>query len=1366
MKQKQLWGSIIGAVLVLGAGLVGVASAQQPPESALTIISATDNQVVLELTVPDYTVETIVVADQPYQRLTIPGTTLIGSPGDPQVPVQGTMVGLPTLSNVSVTVVDADFETLSGYRLYPAPATRVTGDAINSVPPDFTQNVFTLNQNRYRTDAFFPEAPVAIGGTGLIRDQAVAQVQFYPLQYNPVTSEVRLYRRLRVRVTWTTPSARATSVARPESAAFDRVLQKTLLNYSSLPHRAVAPRAILPSVPRRQSATAGTPLLKIGVTEDGLYELTPTDLTSAGFNLTGIDFSTIKLTNRGAEIPIYAVDGNSNNVFDGNDVILFYGTAITDIYTVKNVYWLQAGGGGGQRMAIRNGSLAGGDTVPTQFPVTHHAEQDTVYWFMPGADNQEDHWFWDDRISPATSGLPTYRDYSLPLANISTTATTATLRVRQKGYTALGHRTKLYLNGTLLDDQSWSGQSVFDQVVDFSHNLLAENNVVRVEAADSGDALPHQMLVNWLELDYWDTYVAENDALVFGAPQAGTFQFEVTGFSDAAVQVFDVTTPTNVSVISDTTVVAVGANYTVQFRDSVPANVRYLALTPAQRKKPASIELDVPSSWKDPANGADYILITYKDFYTSALTLSNFRSSQGLRVATVKIEDIYDEFNAGIANPAAIRDFLSYAYHSWQSPAPTYVLLVSGATIDYRNLKNLGRVNYVPTHLTVTDLLGETPSDNWFVAVSGDDILPDMFIGRLTAQSSADVDEMVSKIIAYEQTPPDSSWNTNVLLVADDGNPPADNDPTFENLSEALITHLPPYFTPNKVYLLSDNPPAPKTDIINYIDSGSLLVNYSGHGNRDFWAQEKIFTVADVPGLNNTNKYPVVTVANCLNGFFVGSSKSMAEAFLESSNSGAVGVWADSSLSYPSGHLLLLSSFYDTFFKEYQYALGAATTAAKLNAYAQSTFWGELVETFVLFGDPATQLGVQIDYPTVQNTSPAAGATGVLRDEPLTITFSKPMSLTTVALSGAGTTGLTYTPAWNVDYTQVTFAHDTFDYGQTLTFTISGKDTLGNPLGPGTVPATWSFATVPAVGLNAVQLSGPTTGFTQTMYSFAAIAGPITATLPVTYTWQATGQLPVTHANGGLGDVMTFTWSITGPQAITVTAANRANVVSDTHVITIGSQLSSPPAARPVESVATSGPLTDSVNSSVALVATVSPLSATLPITFVWQATSQLPVTHTNSGLNDVATFVWDAPGTHVVTVTAQNSANMASATHTVHIEEQSASVHPLDGVTISGARVGTLQTVYQFTAAVSPITATLPVTYVWQTAGQAPQTHLGGSPGDVMTFTWNITGVQTITVTATNIGGTVSSTHLITVTDGQAPAPNLTAIFLPLILR
>jgi predicted outer membrane repeat protein len=85
-----------------------------------------------------------------------------------------------------------------------------------------------------------------------------------------------------------------------------------------------------------------------------------------------------------------------------------------------------------------------------------------------------------------------------------------------------------------------------------------------------------------------------------------------------------------------------------------------------------------------------------------------------------------------------------------------------------------------------------------------------------------------------------------------------------------------------------------------------------------------------------------------------------------------------------------------------------------------------------------------------------------------------------------------------------------------------------------------------------VTVGGPSTGVPGTAYPFVAQVGPPTATLPLSTTWQATGQAPVVHT-GDLTttDTISFTWSTTGTQVITVTASNVAGAVSGTHVIAI-----------------------------------------------------------------------------------------------------------------------------------------------------------------------------------------------------------------------
>jgi 3',5'-cyclic AMP phosphodiesterase CpdA len=83
-----------------------------------------------------------------------------------------------------------------------------------------------------------------------------------------------------------------------------------------------------------------------------------------------------------------------------------------------------------------------------------------------------------------------------------------------------------------------------------------------------------------------------------------------------------------------------------------------------------------------------------------------------------------------------------------------------------------------------------------------------------------------------------------------------------------------------------------------------------------------------------------------------------------------------------------------------------------------------------------------------------------------------------------------------------------------------------------------------------VSISGPTTGLSGGSYPFTATAGPIKATLPLTYVWQATGQSPITNT-GGLANSVTFTWSTTATHVITITTMNSLGTISQSHHISI-----------------------------------------------------------------------------------------------------------------------------------------------------------------------------------------------------------------------
>jgi hypothetical protein len=83
-----------------------------------------------------------------------------------------------------------------------------------------------------------------------------------------------------------------------------------------------------------------------------------------------------------------------------------------------------------------------------------------------------------------------------------------------------------------------------------------------------------------------------------------------------------------------------------------------------------------------------------------------------------------------------------------------------------------------------------------------------------------------------------------------------------------------------------------------------------------------------------------------------------------------------------------------------------------------------------------------------------------------------------------------------------------------------------------------------------VTITGPVLGTVGVSSTFTATATPVTATLPITYGWQASGQAPVTYTVG-LTSALDFTWAAVGMRNITVTARNSEGQVAGSHAITI-----------------------------------------------------------------------------------------------------------------------------------------------------------------------------------------------------------------------
>ena len=368
---------------------------------------------------------------------------------------------------------------------------------------------------------------------------------------------------------------------------------------------------------------------------------------------------------------------------------------------------------------------------------------------------------------------------------------------------------------------------------------------------------------------------------------------------------------------------------------------------------PDDIRLWQPADLKNLTNGADYIIIAASEFIDAVEPLIELHKGQGLRVGAVSVEDIFNEFNFGLFDPSAIKDFLTFAFENWEEPAPEYVLLVGDSNGDYRDYLETGKQNKAPVHLSITSEIGLTPDDTWYVSVQGDDPLPDMMVGRISGDSAAKISEVINKLVRFEEA--DDLLFENVLLVADE----LTGDRKFEELNNELAEFLPPELNANKVYLEDFDDVANATqEIISNISKGALITNYAGHGAVDNWSNTDLFDWEDVPSLENEDLLTFVITLNCLNGFFSQPSfYSLGEEFVVAKDKGAIGAFSSSTAGFEWEHSILNKGIFSMIFEDGINELGFITTQSKIDAFAEGITEDTMI-SFTLFGDPAGKLKI------------------------------------------------------------------------------------------------------------------------------------------------------------------------------------------------------------------------------------------------------------------------------------------------------------------------------------------------------------------------------------------------------------------------
>jgi len=394
----------------------------------------------------------------------------------------------------------------------------------------------------------------------------------------------------------------------------------------------------------------------------------------------------------------------------------------------------------------------------------------------------------------------------------------------------------------------------------------------------------------------------------------------------------------------------------LEFQDHFLENEKYVITTLDSMLKPDSVIVDQYQNLKNAENSADYIFITHKDFRSCADKFAAFWAAKNYRTKIVDIEDIYDEFNYGIKHAKAVKDFLSYTYQNWQLPAPTFVLLIGDASWDpKKNSPTSVKEDYVPT-------FGNPVTDNWFVCFDGeDDILPDMFIGRLAIETNEEGEQVLNKVEKYAALP-SADWKKHVLFINGGFN---DREQSlFNNQTAGIINKYvaPPPSSCVPVVISKEldglYEGEKREEIIEAINNGKLWVNFIGHGGSGTW--ELMFHDEQIFQLENSERLPFVTSLTCHTGRFANPEiTNFGENFVNYSDGGAIGFVGSSGWGFVYEDGQFANKLYETVLTDtvHQLGMGLALSKIKLwGALSHNVYTESIIYQYSLLGDPAINL--------------------------------------------------------------------------------------------------------------------------------------------------------------------------------------------------------------------------------------------------------------------------------------------------------------------------------------------------------------------------------------------------------------------------
>jgi len=645
---------------------------------------------------------------------------------------------------------------------------------------------------------------------------------------------------------------------------------------------------------------------KFKVDTTGIFKIDKKLLQEIGISPNGLNPKNIKIYGNGGKLlpqlnsdfrfddlqenAIY-VEGEDDGIFDDQDFVLFYAQGPnhwninsdqidltnheTNIYSDFAYYFITTNGGPGKRVQNKPRLDQPNDIVINTFQDFLLHEFETRNLFANGQQWMGEDFSFEEsqRFNFIFSNLEPSQPVTVRArgAAISSNNTEMELKINGQDLLTLDYR-GLSLGSLSLassDEQSKS-TSINQEQISVDINYMNNGNPSSRAYLDFIEIIGTKKLIaNGAQFSFRNINTSNPDQV---------YEYQIQNNANIS-QLWDVTDPINPWLIDDH---GEGSNFIFKAYGGVLRE--YIAHGNENYLIPETIENnEVVNQNLHKLRDVDYLIVTRDYLKSEADRLAAYhRENSGFTVAVVELEQIYNEFGSGSPDLTAIRDFARFLYLNASSDQNRikYICLFGDSSFDFKD-RITDNNNVVPAFQSyesfnlvtsyVTDDYYGMMDDNEGLLGSAD--MQDIATGRFPVTSLNEARETIDKTLNYYTANSIGDWRNTLTFVADDP-----DEPQEFVLQQAVdliaqeVEEKKPQFNLKKIYSDAHQQvssaggelyPTVNEAINNAVETGTLLLDYFGHGGVNGWANERILEVPQIQSWSNFNTLPLFITVTC-----------------------------------------------------------------------------------------------------------------------------------------------------------------------------------------------------------------------------------------------------------------------------------------------------------------------------------------------------------------------------------------------------------------------------------------------------------------------------------------------------------------------